>query len=84
MFSFILQLDYFTMAENRKHFWKSFYMTVPMEISGSFDKHFNAATVRACLTMFDATFIFGNVSYSNLQQGCHYITLSLFIFRGDM
>jgi hypothetical protein len=50
MLGFILEMDYFTMAENRKYFWKAFYIVAPMEISGPFEhsnKHFNAATVRA-------------------------------------
>jgi hypothetical protein len=54
MFSFILEMDYFTMAENRKYFWKAFYIAAPKEISGAFElsnKHLNAATVRACLDL---------------------------------
>jgi hypothetical protein len=49
MFSFILEMDYFTMLQNRKYFWKAFYIAAPKEISGN--KHFKAATVRECLTL---------------------------------
>jgi hypothetical protein len=86
MFGFILEMDYFTMAENSKYFWKTFYITAPMVISGTFElsnKHFNAAAVRGCLTVFGVV-IFGNISCSTLQKGCHYITLSEAICKDDV
>jgi hypothetical protein len=87
MFGFILEMGYFTMAENRKYFWKTFYITAPMEISGTFElgnKHFNAAAVRGCLTVFGVVFIFGNISCSSFQKGCPYITPSEAICKNDV
>jgi hypothetical protein len=66
------------MATNRSHIRKSFHRAALSH------KHFNAETLCVPGCAFGAPFNASNKTYSDVQQCCHYITPSVFIFRGDL